>query len=117
MIYDMKKYLRVFVASVLSLPFVLGILAYLIVLLCRVLDVNCPHLIETFLLNFCMWSSQFPLLVLPILALASIAVLDVWRQKAKSRFEITCAVVYSSVILLHVAFALWGLVTKPSFDV
>jgi branched-subunit amino acid permease len=113
---DMKKHLPFITASVLCLPFCGLVVIYLVALAFKCADAAIPDVLTIPLVHGLFLLSVFPLFALPILALVSVSVVVAWLQKAKTRFEVLFAGIYSVVMLLHLGFAIWCLVTKPVWD-
>src|SRR5438552_2435948 len=110
----MKRHLPIIVATVLCLPFCAFIAVYLFALALR--PAHIPDLIGIPLLTGLYWLSQWPGVALLVLLLVSASVVSAWRQSVKTQFEVVATGIYSGVIALHVAFAVWCLATRPPFD-
>jgi hypothetical protein len=109
---EFKRHLPFIMASVLCLPFLLHLLAYLIV--CAI--PGRPDFMDVFVLYGALFVGGFRILSLPVLLLVSISVFAAWFQKVKTVVEIAFISIYSIVMLVDIGFVVFCFVTNWTFD-
>ena len=77
---------------------------------------SCPAFIAVPLLGWFFWVTPWPVVTVPVLALASASVVAAWLQKSKTRFESVATGVYSVVMLLHIGYVVWSHATGLVWD-
>jgi hypothetical protein len=104
----MKRHLPFIIASLLCLPFVAAVLAYLAMLALGGLSLHCPDFIGKPVIYSFFWLTAWPVVVVPVLATVSASVVGAWLQKSKTGFECFGIAIYTVVMLLHIGFViLW----------
>ena len=104
----MKRHLPFIIASLLCLPFVAFVFAYLTMLALGGLSLRCPDFIAKPVVYALFWLTAWPVVVLPGLAIVSASVVGAWFQKSKTDRECLGVAIYTVVMLLHIGFVvLW----------
>jgi len=110
----MKRHLPFLIATLLCFPFSAFAMLYLVAVLGGFNDL--PDSLQSVLYVGFIVLASWPVVTLPVLAVASVSVVAAWLQKTKAGFEVVLISIYSFIMVLHLTFTVWCLVTKPVFN-
>jgi len=107
----MKRFWPFVVASALCVPVSVYALLCLLAFGCSVSGAGIPYALVGPTLEWLLFLSSWQL-ALPILAIVSVSVGVLWHR-AKARFEVVFAGIYSLAVLINVGFLVWCLLIRP----
>ena len=103
----MKKHLLFVCSSLVCLPFLTVLGAYLFTWVLTAFSIDIPDPLWRMFYSFAYLLSLYPVKVLIVVSCVALCVAVAWFQKSKSRFEAICLSVYSVVMLFYFGLTLW----------